>query len=273
MPKAEASFTHSKRFATFGRTFIFPMLRFVGVALANEALNLRLAFFNSRCMMPSVERLFACLLLCGAVALSGCTWSSSASLEEEKEPHFLEGKARVNTMDYSGAIESFEQALEANPKSAAAHFELGCLYDQRDADPAAAIYHYRRYLKLRPRGDKTNRARERITGCQQQLAKAVSFGPITQSLQREEEAMTEELKKLREQNKVLQTRLEQYEAAANNRPVLVHNENATSASGNSASAVPTVVSPSARENSNGRLPSSNGHTHTVTPGETPVAIA
>src|SRR5207302_11043809 len=99
------------------------------------------------------------------------------------------------------------------------HCARGCLDGPRDASPAAAIYHYGRYLQRRPRGDKANRARDRISSCQQQLAKAVSFGPITQSLQREEEAMAEESRKLREQNKMLQTKLEQDEAAANNRLV------------------------------------------------------
>src|SRR5438874_2979644 len=135
------------------------------------------------CSMP-VKALFSCLLLCSVLALSGCTSSSSASLEEEKEPHFLEGKSRVNMMDYAGALESFEQALDVNPKSAAAHFELGCLYDQKEADPAAAIYHYGRYLKLRPHGDKAVRARDRIKGCRQELASSVSVGPVTPGVQR-----------------------------------------------------------------------------------------
>ena len=53
-------------------------------------------------------------------------------------------------MDYQGAIQAFEESLEANPHSAAAHFELGWLYDEKESDPAAAIYHYQQYLKLSP---------------------------------------------------------------------------------------------------------------------------
>ena len=41
-------------------------------------------------------------------------------------------------MDYKGAIESFSKALEVNPRSAKAHFELGWLYEEKDPDPAAA---------------------------------------------------------------------------------------------------------------------------------------
>src|SRR6185369_16032272 len=86
-----------------------------------------------------------------AVLLAGCLPSVQNRGDEEKEPHFMAGKSRVNTLDTEGAIECFEKALQVNPRSAAAHFELACLFDQnqRTADPAAAIYHYTAYLKLR----------------------------------------------------------------------------------------------------------------------------
>ena len=97
-------------------------------------------------MTFSVGLFRTALLLLAGLVLSGCL--PSAPRDEEKEPYFLAGKSRVNTMDFKGAIESFEKAVEVNPKSAAAHFELGWLYDQKESDPAAAIYHYERFLKL-----------------------------------------------------------------------------------------------------------------------------
>jgi cobalt/nickel transport system permease protein len=80
-------------------------------------------------------------------------------------------------MDFQGAIESFEKAVEVNPKSAPAHFELGCLYDQKASDPAAAIYHYERYLKLLPNSDKKDIVVTRVQACKLQLAQTVSLGP------------------------------------------------------------------------------------------------
>src|SRR5215472_18882646 len=101
---------------------------------------------TSRCLVP-----VAMLLLC--LALGGCMPSAQVA-DEEKEPHFLEGRSRVNSMDYDGAIQSFENALIANPKSASAHFELGWLYDQRKNEPATAIYHYGRFLEAHASGEK-----------------------------------------------------------------------------------------------------------------------
>ena len=40
------------------------------------------------------------------VVVNGCLPSDSSSLDEEKEPHFVLGKSRVNAMDYAGAVEA-----------------------------------------------------------------------------------------------------------------------------------------------------------------------
>ena len=36
------------------------------------------------------------------IALSGCLPSDQDQSDEEKEPHFVLGKSRINTMDYQG---------------------------------------------------------------------------------------------------------------------------------------------------------------------------
>jgi LysM repeat protein len=138
-------------------------------------------------------------LLLAALCLSGCLPSTQSQLEEEKEPHFLAGKSQVNAMDYKGAIESFEKALEVNPSSSAAHFELGWLYDQKESDPAAAIYHYERYLKLLQNPEKADTVNTRILACKQELARTVSLGPVTQGLTRELQQLTDEKQRLSEE--------------------------------------------------------------------------
>ena len=142
--------------------------------------------------------------ICGAV-LCGCLPPGQRDQDEEKEPHFLTGRNRVNQMDYKGAIESFSKALEVNPRSAKAHFELGWLYEEKDPDPAAAIYHYEQYLKLRPAAENAGTVRQRILGSKQELAKTVLPMPTTPGLQRD-------LEKLAEQNRQLQEELEKCRA-------------------------------------------------------------
>ncbi|MFZ0828221.1 MAG: LysM peptidoglycan-binding domain-containing protein [Verrucomicrobiia bacterium] len=140
----------------------------------------------------------------GAV-LSGCTPSGQSSLSEEKEPHFVLGKSRVNAMDYQGAIEAFEQSLEANPHSAAAHFELGWLDDEKASDPAAAIYHYQEYLLLNPNADNADVIKQRIYRCKQQLAADVLPLPSAPAAQ-------QQLEKLSDQNRQLQDEVGKWRA-------------------------------------------------------------
>src|SRR5437016_1657613 len=126
--------------------------------------------------------------------LSGCGPSGAGPLDEEKEPHFMAGKSRISTLDYKGAIECFEKALQVNPRSASAHFELAWIFDQKEVDPAAAIYHYDHYLQLRPRAENADTAKQRVMVCKQALAETVSLGPVTEKLQRQFEQLSEDNK-------------------------------------------------------------------------------
>ena len=146
----------------------------------------------------------SCAVLCG------CAPAGSSQLDEEREPHFLEGKSRVSSMDYKAAIESFEESLEVNPHSAASHFELACLLADKEPDPAAAIYHYQCYLKLRPGADNADIVKQRIYVLKQDLAKAVMPPSATPAMQREFERLAEENRQLRDQ-------VEKWRAAYNTR--------------------------------------------------------
>jgi LysM repeat protein len=223
-------------------------------------------------MTFSVGFFRAALLLLVGMLLSGCL--PSGPKDEEKEQFFLAGKSRVNTMDFKGAIESFEKAVEVNPKSAPAHFELGWLYDQKESDPAAAIYHYERYLKLSPNSGKEEMVKTRILACKQQLAQSVSLGPVT-------EKQTRELEQLLEENKRLHEDLEKWRAFA------ARQQNATNqaAAGSPASrgVQPSIAgqpaasgAPSSNSASPVRpptAPATNLRTHIVKAGETPTIIA
>lgn len=133
------------------------------------------------------------------IGLNGCLPSGQNQSDEEKEPHFVLGKSRVNAMDYQGAIESFQEALEVNPHSAAAHFELGWLYDEKEPDPAAAIYHYEQYLKLCPNAGNAEVIRQRIESCKQQLAADVLPLPETPAAQKQINQLIEENQRLQDE--------------------------------------------------------------------------
>lgn len=149
--------------------------------------------------------------LCAALVLAGCLPSSEANLDEQKDPHYLDGRAKVTSLDYKGAIEEFERALEANPRNSSAHLELALLYEEQMKDFAAAIFHYEQHLKLRPSSEYADRARERIKSCKMDLVKSEVLGPVNQSMQQELERLTTE-------NMLLKQRVETLEAQLAGRP-------------------------------------------------------
>jgi len=154
---------------------------------------------------------FCALAVLLGAALGGCA-PGQGQADEEKEPHFALGQGRVNAMDYPGAIEAFEQSLEANPRSAAAHFELGWLYEEKAPDPAAAIYHYGRYLKLNPNAGNAALIKQHIDACKQQLAADVLGLPSTSAAQRQLEKLVEQNRELQQQVDRLQENVKQWNA-------------------------------------------------------------
>jgi tetratricopeptide (TPR) repeat protein len=166
-------------------------------------------------MKYSVSLFCSGLMLLAGLVTSGCGPYGQSRLDEEKESHFLAGKSCVSRMDYKGAIEAFEKALQANPHSASAHFELACLFERKEvADPAAAIYHYEQYLKLRPDADLADLAKQHVMSCEQELARKVYLGPLTPKLERQLEQVTDENKRLTDENKRLREDLDKWNAYA-----------------------------------------------------------
>ncbi|HVU27715.1 MAG TPA: LysM peptidoglycan-binding domain-containing protein [Verrucomicrobiae bacterium] len=207
------------------------------------------------------------------VALSGCEPSDQSRSDEENEPHFILGKNRVNAMDYQGAVEAFEESVEANPRSAAAHFELAWLYDEKIPDPAAAIYHYQEYLKFNSHADNADVIKQRIYRCKQQLAADVLPLPSAP-------AMQQQLEKLAEQNRQLQDEVDKWRAYYASQSTT--KPDSLAAQGDSISTVQTnsIPKPSVQSRSTpGNVTSANraststsARTHSVASGETAMSI-
>ena len=218
----------------------------------------------------------AFVLLAG-FALNGCLPPAQGQSDEEREPHFLAGKSRVSSMDYKGAIESFEKALEVNPQSAAAHFELACLFDRREADPAAAIYHYKHYLDLRPNAENGEIVTQRILACKQELARTVVLGPVTERVQKELDQLAQENKRLTDENKRLHEDLDKWTVYAGQLQQLTNRlPAATRITQTTPSGSATQFNAAnAASVTDRRAPPVGAatRTHTIKPGDTPSTIA
>jgi LysM repeat protein len=158
------------------------------------------------------------LLVCSAVVWTGCEPSFMSPQEEERDPHFLAGQERARAADIQGAIEEFEAALENNPRSGAAHLELGLINEQKRQDFAEAIYHYQRFLRLRPKATQAENIRERIRACKSDLARTEVIAPVTASLQRDLASATTANVQLRSNVEMLERKVQELEAQLRGRP-------------------------------------------------------
>jgi LysM repeat protein len=215
--------------------------------------------------MELLHRIALCVAVAGlGLALGGCAPPGSSAGDDEKEPHFVLGQSRVNARDFPGAAQAFEESLEANPHSAAAHFQLAMLYEtDKMADPAAAIYHYQQYLRFDPTASNAEVITQRIYSCKQQLAADAMTLPSAPAVQ-------QQLQQLADTNRFLTLQLDYYmrQLAAiktNLPPAWATPGPVAPASAPAVQAVRTTPKPA--------VTSTRTRTHMVAPRETPYAIA
>jgi LysM repeat protein len=204
---------------------------------------------------------FNACIVCLGVALNGCEPSGPSAADDEKEPHFVLGQNRVNAMDYAGAVEAFEESLEANPHSAPAHYQLAMLYSEKESNPAAAIYHYQQYLRFDPKAPNADIVNQHINTCKQQLATDVLQLPSSPAAQ-------QQLQQLADKNRQLQDEVDKWRAyyASQMAAVKTNLPPAGRAPPASTTAIPAQRVAAVP-------PVGKVRTHIVAAGETPAAIA
>jgi tetratricopeptide (TPR) repeat protein len=132
----------------------------------------------------------------------GCVPSDRGGLSEEEDVDYQAGLSHGRAGRPVRAVEAFERALQRNPRSASAHFELGLIYYQQLTNYVSALYHFDRVQRLRPDFRYADRVQQMIRGCKQEFVREVPLGTITLQMQQDLqrlERMTIENAELRRQ--------------------------------------------------------------------------
>lgn len=158
-----------------------------------------------------------------AVCLVGWTETSEAP-NDEQNPHFQRAHEMINAQDFKGAVAEFEKVLEKNPRSAATHYELGWICENdKIRDYAAAIYHYRKHIELKPDSERAAQIHERIGACRRELANGEYPLPTSQNLQKEADRLNAENLMLKQQLDTLRGQLAMAQLALTNQAIAVAN--------------------------------------------------
>lgn len=95
------------------------------------------------------------LLMCVALVLAGCAEKVGVADEGEREmPEMIKARTLERAGEFRAARNAYEAILDRDPVMARAHLDLAFLLDKTGEDPVAAIFHFRRYLVLRPDTEK-----------------------------------------------------------------------------------------------------------------------
>ncbi|WP_221030647.1 Cell division protein CpoB [Actomonas aquatica] len=153
--------------------------------------------------MSSYRSVLRTLLLICCIAVVGCDrLPKGEPVAEINEPDYVEGKRLSRQGNEQGALAAFTRVINSRPEDAAeSHLEVGLLYSEHVNDPVAAIYHFRRYLELKPNSQQRELVEQRIAVAFRDFARTLPAQPL------ENQAMRSDLLDVVERLKVENTRL------------------------------------------------------------------
>jgi LysM repeat protein len=132
----------------------------------------------------NISKAFLAMLLVAVVAMAGCKPGQGYAISEEDEPNYRKGESlmRENRMDE--ALLAFEKVVDARRDSPESHLELGRIYMDHVKDPISAIYHFRKYLELRPQSEFSRQVAQLIESCKKDFARSLPGDPFAESVER-----------------------------------------------------------------------------------------
>jgi LysM repeat protein len=159
------------------------------------------------------------LLGLAALWLGGCTDSERVrTAAEVDEPAYREGQSLLKTGRRQEALSAFLKVIDLRGNDAPeSHLEIGLLYAQHINDPLSAIYHFKKYLALRPNSPQAPLVRQRIDAATREFARTLPAQPLENQLQRVD--LVAALDKLKQENEALKQELADVKAGRN--PVAV----------------------------------------------------
>ena len=165
----------------------------------------------------SILRLFLFPLLGAAVlGLAGCGDSERLSTAAEvDEPAYREGTALLKTGRKQEALNAFLKVIDKRGDDAAeSHLSVGLLYADQINDPLSAIYHFKKFLALRPNSPQAPLVRQRIDAAMRDFARTLPAQPLENQLQRVDLVAT--LDRLKQENAALKQELADVKAGRAN---------------------------------------------------------
>ncbi len=113
--------------------------------------------------VPARSCLLLILVMVLGSASAGCRRAGYLDGKERENPMLVKANEMLEQEDYPAAVTLFNRVLETYPGMARPHLDVALVLHDHQKDYVRAIYHYRRYLELRPDTEKRAMVNARIT--------------------------------------------------------------------------------------------------------------
>lgn len=133
---------------------------------------------------------------------------------EVDEPYYREGSSLLKNGRRQEALTAFLKVIDKRGDEAPeSHLSAGIIYADHINDPLSAIYHFRKYLALKPNGPLSVQIRQRIDAATREFARTLPAQPLDTQLQRVDLVAT--LDRLKQENEALKQQLADLKAGRN----------------------------------------------------------
>lgn len=162
-----------------------------------------------------MTRKTVCAMVLTVCLAAGCADRTSWLDEQEKSSPLLKlALSKKAEGDIQTAVKLCAQALDEDAKMARSHLELALLLHDHVHDYVGAIYHYRRYIELRPDTQKKEMLERRAKMAEQTFAVAANQGV---SVAKRLESLEQENEVLRKKVAALSAEIENLRASSDSR--------------------------------------------------------
>lgn len=140
-------------------------------------------------------------IVAALITLTGCDkGAGSMEAREERDPNVLSGQEFMEQGNYDAAIDEFKRAIEQEPLMARPHLDLAIIFQQYKINYIHAIYHYDRYLELRPDAEKAEFINEQKLKVAQALANTlINNSPEVKKVVKERNTLIQQNNELKRQ--------------------------------------------------------------------------
>lgn len=135
----------------------------------------------------------------------GCSNDEVHIVDESEERQYKQAKIYESQGLYEEALMSYLALIAIRKNSPESHLEAGNIYLNKLKDPIRSIYHFDRYLELKPNSNRYNLVKQLIDTAKKNFISQLPTNPFQSNISRID--LLEVIEKLKKENKYLKIKL------------------------------------------------------------------